>query len=460
MWLGGLLLSGWLSTGSLPGSLAWAAAPEETTASASHASSRADEALSGELRWWKGNLHTHSLWSDGDEFPEMIAAWYLEQGYHFLALSDHNTLGNSLRWMPYDQIVKRADDGILARYRQRFGDAWVETREMAAADSAASQAADAKAVGEKPVPKLEVRLKPLDEYRCLVEQAGRFLMLQAEEISDQVGGLPLHMNATNLKELIQPVGGTTIADAMRNNLRVILEQEAATGREILPHLNHPNFFYAVTAEDLAHVVQVLFFEVFNGHPGVNQLGDEEHISIERMWDVANAVRLIQLDAPPLLGLANDDSHEYHGKPGARPGRAWVVVRARYLTPEHLILAMKAADFYASSGVVLEDVHYDAQTKTLSLEIPAVEGVQFTTEFVATLKPTAGEPQDGDALPALPAADDIGRVVATSKSLNPSYTFRGNEVYVRARVTSSAPHADPTLPDQLQQAWTQPVVPAQ
>lgn len=27
-------------------------------------------------RWWKGNLHTHSLWSDGDDFPEMIACWY------------------------------------------------------------------------------------------------------------------------------------------------------------------------------------------------------------------------------------------------------------------------------------------------------------------------------------------------------------------------------------------------
>ena len=23
-------------------------------------------------RYWKGNLHTHSLWSDGDDFPEMI----------------------------------------------------------------------------------------------------------------------------------------------------------------------------------------------------------------------------------------------------------------------------------------------------------------------------------------------------------------------------------------------------
>ena len=30
-------------------------------------------------RWWKGNLHTHSLWSDGNDFPDMIVAWYREQ---------------------------------------------------------------------------------------------------------------------------------------------------------------------------------------------------------------------------------------------------------------------------------------------------------------------------------------------------------------------------------------------
>ena len=45
-----------------------------------------------ETRWWKGNLHTHSLWSDGNDFPEMIADWYRKNGYHFLALSDHNIL--------------------------------------------------------------------------------------------------------------------------------------------------------------------------------------------------------------------------------------------------------------------------------------------------------------------------------------------------------------------------------
>lgn len=388
-----------------------------------------------EPQWWKGNLHTHSLWSDGDDFPEMVAAWYSDRGYHFLAISDHNILSSGIKWMPLESIIKRSDDGILDRYRQRFGNAWVETRELS---------------GDEGERSIEVRLKPLDEFRCLLEKSGEFIMIQGEEISDSAQGKPVHMNVTNVQELIKPVGGATVREAMENNLRVVLEQEARTGRDLLAHLNHPNFHYAITAEDLAHVVQEQFYEVYNGHPDVHHLGDNEHMSVERMWDVANAIRLAVLDAEPLLGIATDDTHEYHGLPGARPGRGWVMVRAKYLTPEHLIRAMEQADFYASSGVELESIHFDTPTSTLAVQIAAMDGVEFTTEFIGSEKPEAsGE---------LPPPDSIGKVFATVKGTTATYKYAGNELYVRARVTSSRPHDDPSFPEQLQQAWTQPIVP--
>ncbi len=391
----------------------------------------AQDATEYPLRWWKGNLHTHSLWSDGDDFPEMIAAWYAERDYNFLALSDHNVLSRGVRWMAVKQIVGRADDQILDRYRAKFGSEWVETR------GTAGQADH------------EVRLKPLDEFRCLVEQHGKFLMIQGEEISDKAEGKPVHMNATNISEELKPIGGATVQEVMQNNLRLVLEHEKATGRQILPHLNHPNFGYAVTAADLARVVEERFVEVYNGHPGVNQLGDKDHISIEAMWDVVNAMRLVLLEGEPILGIATDDSHEYHGKPGARPGRGWVMVRARYLTPEHLILAMKAGDFYASSGVVLDDVQFDAKTQTLSLKIAATPDATFETQFIVLPKPAevaAGEQ------PELPVA----LVAATVPGLEPSFQLTGKELYVRALVTSSRAHVDPSLDGQKQQAWTQPV----
>ncbi len=44
------------------------------------------------LKWFKGNLHTHSTNSDGDTEPEHVAEWYHDHGYDFLVLSDHNHL--------------------------------------------------------------------------------------------------------------------------------------------------------------------------------------------------------------------------------------------------------------------------------------------------------------------------------------------------------------------------------
>lgn len=378
------------------------------------------------LRWWKGNLHTHSLWSDGDQFPEMIGDWYRQHGYNFLALTDHNVLSEGIRWMSMKAVVKRSDEGILQRYRDRFGDAWVETR------------------GDPDGDDFEVRLKPLNEFRCLLEERGKFILIQAEEISDRSEGKPVHINATNIAEVIPPAGGATVREAMQNNLRAILEHEKTHGREVLPHLNHPNFGYAITAEDLAAVVSERFYEVYNGHPGVNQLGDDQHPSVEQIWDLANAIRRTSLDVPPLMGIATDDSHEYHGKPGSRPGRGWVMVRSRFLTPEHLIRAMKRGDFYASSGVTLRDFQFDEATRTHSLEIEPQGDESYQTEFVATLAESPADQQR------------IGARVAKVDGLSPSYQMKGNELYVRAIVTSSQPHEDPSFENQKQQAWTQPV----
>src|SRR5215213_4219535 len=102
-------------------------------------------------RYWKGNLHTHSFWSDGDDFPEMIADWYKRNGYHFLAMTDHNVLSDGERWI---DVAKPEKSGALKKYQARFGDAWVERREE-------------KGVGQ-------VRLKPLAEFRSTLEEPGRF----------------------------------------------------------------------------------------------------------------------------------------------------------------------------------------------------------------------------------------------------------------------------------------------
>jgi len=398
---------------------------------------------STELRWWKGNLHTHSLWSDGDQFPEMIAQWYAERGYNFLGLTDHNILSRGERWMDNQKIIDRSSGAVLENYLTAFGDDWVETR---TSDTGVEQ----------------TRLKKLEEFRGKFEQPDRFLMIEAEEVSDAVDGKPVHLNASNLSELLRPAGGETVRQAIDNNLRAMEELSRKTGRTMLMHLNHPNFGWAVTAEDLAWATRERFFEVFNGHPGVNQLGDATRASVDEIWDIVNTLRIDKLDSPPLYGLGTDDSHEYHGEPGSRPGRAWVMVRSSELSAESLIQAMYRGDFYASSGVMLDSVEFSAEAGTLSISIKGEDGVSYSTQFIGTRRGYNQETAprtdaEGKAMETTQKySAEIGEVLATDGSLNPVYKLRGDELYVRAIITSNKPHPDPSFKDQTGQAWTQPV----
>ena len=395
-------------------------------------------------KWFRGNLHTHSLWSDGNDFPEMITKWYQDNGYHFLALTDHNILSEGEKWISEDQIRKRGNDKTIENLVAAFGSDWIDRRVK---DDVS-----------------QIRLKGLAEFRNKFEQRGKFLMMTGEEISDSVEGLPLHMNATNLESVIQPAGGKSIVEAMNNNLRIALEQSKTIGRPILVHLNHPNYGWAVTAEDLAQVTLERFFEVYNGHPEINHLGASGRPSVERLWDIANTLRVDQLNTEPLLGLATDDSHHYNGTGKSRPGRGWVMVRASELSPDSIIRSMNRGNYYCSSGVKLLDLNVDDQA--IELKMSPRDGVTYTTEFIGTLisydrsskkgvliKNSKGKPLRISRV----YSDDVGRVLKRVDGNSASYRFSGNEIYVRALITSSVDHPDPSFKNQKQQAWTQPIV---
>lgn len=389
----------------------------------------ADAKPASGVRWYKGNLHTHSLWSDGDDFPERISAWYRDHGYDFLAISDHNTLQEGERWVKYrDLHTKGAAVGVDS-YLRDF-------------------AALAKVRGDRAAGTQEIRLTPLAEYRPQLEKPGKFLLIQSEEISDKFSQKPIHINAANLAEVVKPQGGDSVTQVIANNLRAVREQGKRLRRPVLPHLNHPNFGWGVTAEEMAEVVEEPFFEIYNGHPAVNQEGDKDHPSVERMWDIANARRMTTFRAPPLMGLGTDDTHNYHvaGMTRSTAGRGWVCVRAKELTPGAIIAAMEAGDFYASSGVVLADVKFDKQAGTLRLDIEPDGDARFTTRFVGTPAGASGASN----------LQEVGVVLATVEGLNPTYRLTGKELYVRAVVTSDKPPVNPSFEGQLKQAWTQPV----
>ncbi|HXX94072.1 MAG TPA: hypothetical protein VEN81_10585, partial [Planctomycetota bacterium] len=177
--------------------------------------------------WFRGNTHTHTLWSDGDGAPEAVVAWYKEHGYQFLVLSDHNILAEGDKWVPVlDEKGARLTPERLAKLVERFGNQ-VELREKDG--------------------RREMRLKRLEELRSGFEEAGKFLLIKGEEITDRfvekpAGGTgkaiehPIHHNALNLVNLIKAPGGGSVREVLERVVRAVEEEAARCGRPVLVHL--------------------------------------------------------------------------------------------------------------------------------------------------------------------------------------------------------------------------------
>jgi hypothetical protein len=296
--------------------------------------------------WYKGNLHTHTLNSDGDSTPLEVANWYREHGYQFLALSDHNYLTDPA--------------GLNA------------------------------AIGARE----------------------KFLLMPGEEVTAKYQQAEIHVNAYNLEREVQPKIGGSVVETIQNSVDVI---RSAKG---LPAVNHPNFHWSISAEDLLKVKNLRLFEVYNGHPTVNNVGGGGTRSMDELWDVLLSA------GQRVYGIAVDDAHVFKkmGQEFSNPGRGWICVKSPALNSNSLIASIEAGMFYASSGVQLTDIK--VSNEEYKVEITARRYEKFTTYFIG----------------------DGGKVLAKSFDPNPAYRFTGNEKYVRARVESSFGLS----------AWTQPV----
>jgi hypothetical protein len=366
-------------------------------------------------QWYKGNLHTHSYWSDGDDFPEMIMDWYKTHGYQFVALSDHNTLAAGEKWKLITKSKTYLDG--FDKYLAKYGKKWVVYKEDTG--------------------RISVKLKTLQEYRPLFEDRN-FLLIQAEELTDKFGDKQVHMNATNVQSVIPAQGGNSLQEVIQRNLDAIIKQRKDTGVPIMQHLNHPNFYYSITAQNIIDLEGERFFEVYNGHPIVHNYGDSFHPGTERMWDDIN-VAYLEKGKPLLYGLATDDSHNYHlfGATNANSGRGWVMVHAKELTPASLITAMEAGDFYATTGVVLRELFF--KNNMLHVEVEPDRDIYYNIDFIGVRK-----------------GETTSKVLASFPGPKGQFEVTNDYLFVRAKVTSTKKRTNPIAEDENEAAWVQPV----
>jgi len=187
----------------------------------------------------------------------------------------------------------------------------------------------------------------------------------------------------------------------------------------VPHINHPNFTWAMTAEELGQVQRTRLFEIFNGHPQVNNVGGGGAPGLEEIWDrMLSSGRL-------MYGVAVDDAHHFK-RPGdplaSGPGRGWIYVRTDRLEPRAIVEALERGSFYASTGVELTDLQ--ATASAITVTIKATTYSRYRVQFIGR----------------------NGRVLSEVTTPAATYTFKGDEGYVRVKVLESNGYA----------AWTQPV----
>jgi len=257
-------------------------------------------------------------------------------------------------------------------------------------------------------------LTSVDGLNALHGADEKFAVLKGEEVSDSFDGKALHINGLDVNARVAPQGGTSVSDVLERNVQAIRK---ANG---IPHINHPNFRWAITRQELEQVRSNRLFEIFNGHPQVNNLGGGGVPGMEEVWDA------ILSNGTVLYGIAVDDAHTFTqpGNPDvAAPGRGWVVVRAPRLEARALLDALERGDFYASNGVELLD--YQTSAKQIMVSVKVTPYSKYRIQFLGK----------------------GGRVLREVLEPVATYDIRGDEGYVRARVLES----------NGRMAWCQPVV---
>lgn len=361
--------------------------------------------------WYKGNMHTHSLWSDGNNYPEVVADYYKSKGYNFLVVTEHNIMQDIEKWTAISVGPSRKRE-IFESYVSKY--AHTNPHYLRFPNDSA-----------------RVRLKKLEEYRTYFEEKGKFLLINGEEITSSLNNLPIHVNGVNMTKLIPKQTGANNTEILQKVTDEMLAQERVSGKNMLFFFNHPNFGPNLTAEDMMNVKGARMFEVANIGSNGNYGGGGRD-STEVMWDKIN-IHNLNKGLPLMYGVATDDMHDLE----SQAGRGWVMVYAPSLDPEELVKAMEAGRFYASSGVLLEKL--SARRGKLSLTIKAEAGVSYTVKYIGVKK--------GKTKP---------EVFYETSDLRSSYKLKRDDLYVRATIISSKPHWRPHRKGDTEAAWIQPV----
>ena len=240
-----------------------------------------------------------------------------------------------------------------------------------------------------------------------------FLLIPGEELTSSFQKKPVHVNGLNIPGEVKPQKDSTLLGTIQKNV------DAVRSVKGVPHINHPNFGWAIDQSTLLQVRNDKLLEIYNGHPQVHNYGGSGHPGMEQVWD------FVLTSGMRMYGIAVDDAHNFKEEFGpnrSNPGKGWIVVWAAKLDAEEILRNLESGHFYASTGVELEGVRVDP--KRMEIRIRQKSNFGYRTEFFGR----------------------EGKVLHRTEDNPAVFELKGDERYVRARVTDSGGFV----------AWVQPV----
>ena len=277
--------------------------------------------------WLKGSTHVHARPSGDSSTPVAdVVRWYERHGYDFIVLTDHNKVSEL----------------------------------EPAASTAGSIAVGAPAQGLIVLAGVELTHNPSG---CTPP-------------GDPSGRCRIHVNLLGVTA--RPTGKIDWADRktherVKKYAAALAQQQQLGG---LAQLNHPNWYWGMTADLLTELAARGFalVEVSNAAFASWGLGDQAHPSMDALWDSALT------KGAHLWGVASDDAHDYQERGGGKypAGGGWIEVKARR-DPHAILAAIAAGHFYASTGVTLARAEVDGDE--LVVEVASSERGTFTIELI-------------------------------------------------------------------------------
>ena len=229
-----------------------------------------------------------------------------------------------------------------------------------------------------------------------------FLLIPGLENKSFVGSHWIHTNGLNTQGTIYPQIEGTLLDVLQTDIDAIRNLGG------IPQIDHPRYMEGPDRETIISSKNCSLIEIYNGAVGPKIAEKSGYLSTEMDWDY------LLTCGKQMFGLAVDDD--------SRPGRGWVVVRAKNLNAEEICSNLEKGLFYASSGVEIIDVQ--VEPKRITIEIKRESNTSYKTCFIS---------ENGTQL------------FLTEK--NPAvFELKEDVKYVRAKVMDSNGNA----------AWIQPV----